>query len=205
MIKIRIIVFFLVIVASISCFAKFDMERDNLEDAIPKGMTRQNMKILKQKNAKDYAVELRDRLVHGKLGSRDSIIILADHPLYKIEEQRVNGQGIAVPMKQLIENPANKEALHKLKKVTRDQNRAKGLYQHLNDNQDKMYREFREKRRPRQRRDLQNSLFENPLLKNINASKHRRNNADYWYINTVNIILESANSEHIFSKKIAGF
>ena len=63
MIKIRIIVFFLVIVASISCFAKFDMERDNLEDAIPKGMTRQNMKILKQKNAKDFRIyQMQDSL-----------------------------------------------------------------------------------------------------------------------------------------------
>lgn len=207
MTQIKIIVFFLVIATTSSCFAKFDIERDNLEGSVPKGTARQNMKILRQKNAKDYATELCDRLVQGKLGSKDSIIILADHPLYKIEEQRVNGQGTAVPMKQLMENPANKEALHKLKKVTRAQQRANGLYHHLNDNQDKLYRELRKKRHPRQSRDLQKSLFENPLLKKAkegmttavsNSSKHRRNNADYIGIKTN---LASSITNHINEDK----
>src|SRR5690606_33037411 len=62
------------------------------------------------------------------------------------------------------------------------------LYQHLNNNQDKMYRDFRKKKHLRLHRNLQKSLFENPLSKNVeevmaiavsNSSKHHRNNADH--------------------------
>lgn len=189
MTKIKIITLLFVTFTSFSCVAKLTSERDDLEGSVSRGAMRRKMQQLGINNAPKYAEELCDRIVRGKLGSRESVMLLANHPMYKTEEQRINGQAVAKAMERLMADPTDAKAIRRLKKITRAQERAKGLHQYLNEHQGRMYQQLRKKRHQRPQRDLQNSLFVNPLPQSVreafavatpNPTKHRRNVADFF-------------------------